>query len=205
MIEAMNHMDIAPTEKFIEHTYGSLTELNEYLGFPNIRGWDETDYIQYGVRFIKENGPNSLTATNLNKLSVRHLGPTKKPIIARFGSLSAFQNLAMAEYARQAAVDEARKIAVEQHFTETDYGKELTEDPEERVLIWGRYQVARACLPRDCISELPKISKLSNGDFVRKLLSLRPELTEEDVEIMAETLQVTDCIWPPKNQRSLKL
>ena len=206
MIEAMCRMDIAPSCAFIEDTYGGLTELNEYRGFPDIESWNETDYIQYGARVIKENGPGSLTETNINKLSVHHLGPSNSTIFNKFGSLSAFQNLAMAEYVRQSVIDEARSAAIEQHFEETPYNGGAPKDPDKRMLIWARYQVAKACLPsRVYTSKLPEISKLPNEDFVRRLLGVVQGLTEAYVEIMAEDLQVMDYIWPPADQRSLKL
>lgn len=205
MIEAMNRMDIAPAWIFIKKKYGGLAELNEYLGFPDIRNWDVTDFIQYGARFIKENGVNLLTETNINRLSQRHLGPAKSTITERFGSISAFQDLAVAEYARQSIIDEARVSAIERHFTEITYEKDIPEDPSERAIIWGRYQIASAILPGVNTSELAEISKSPNGNFVHKLLTRKDGLTVADIEIMAVSLQVEDYIWPPVNQRSLKV
>ena len=111
----------------------------------------------------------------------------------------------MNQYARQTVIDEARSAAIEKHFTETPYDGGAPANPDERALIWGRYQVARMCLPKVSTSKLAEISKLSNGDFVRKLLSQKSGLTVADIEVMAVSLQVEDYIWPPVNQRSLKI
>jgi acyl carrier protein len=189
-----------PGYDFIVKNVGGLANLNEHLGFPDIRKWDETDYVQFGARLLKENGLGSLTARNLNKLSARRLGPSGITVIDHFGSISTFQNLASAEYARQSTIDAARSAAVEQHFMETHYKGGAPKDPGKRILIWGRYQVARACLKTLADSELTKIAKLENGDFVDKILRVRSGLSLADLEIMAVSLQVEDYIWPPINQ-----
>ncbi len=194
-----------PSYDFIARKVGGLAELNEHIGFPDVRSWDETDYVQFGARVLSENGPSSLTARNLNKLSMRHLGPSGPTIIDHFGSISTFQSLAIAEYARRSVLDEARSVAVEQHFAETQYEGSVPDEPSERMRIWGRYQLARACVKNLPESELTNLSQLENGHFVKKLLTLKEWLTETDIEVMALSLQVMDYIWPPINQRSLRL
>ena len=205
MIDAMNRMGITPAWIFIKRRYGGLAELNEYLGFPDVRNWDETDYIQYGARFIRENGPDSLTEANLAKLCARRLGPNKSTVAAHFGSLSAFQNLAMAEYARQEELREARSVAIERHFEAIEYRYGIPDDPSERAKTWGRYLLAQLCLPKATKGYLRKLSRYHNGSFVETLLERRPDFSLADIENMAVSLQVADYIWPTVNQRSLKL
>ena len=205
LVHTMNRMNLAPSAMYILKTYGGLTQLNEYLGFPNIRNWDEIDYIEYGVRIIKENGPKALTATNINLLSTRQLGPNKNTIAKYFGNLSVFQNLAMAEYARQEELREARSVAIERHFANIEYRYAIPDDPDERAKTWGRYLLAQSCLPKATKGELRELSRFHNGNFVERLLERRPDFSLADIEVMAVSLQVADYIWPPVNQRSLKL
>ena len=70
-IKSYYDADILPHYDYIIARTGNLAKINEYLGFPDIASWDQTDYILYGARVIRFNGEGGLTARNLDNLAIQ--------------------------------------------------------------------------------------------------------------------------------------
>lgn len=117
IIEQLNYMGLSPSENYILGRFGGLREINEHLGFPNIRAWDDYDFIQYGADVIELNGADLLTPRNINLLAGAKYGPRYHTIHHRFG-WPKFKVLATEEFERRQTAAKAHHAAVVAFYSE---------------------------------------------------------------------------------------
>lgn len=194
---------ILPAYDFIRRRTGGITELNDYIGFPDIRKWDDFDYRTYGARVLEANGAGSLTARNINRLAAKRLGPSMPPIIERYNRLSIYQKLAEEELLLRRANQKTHDDTVSTHFQKIAYAGSYGDN--ERSQIWAKYQLTQVLFPATDPHELIALSLAKDPDFMRILSGMGTKITLATIETTALSLGLDAYIWPPKYTRSLKL
>lgn len=70
---------------------GGYNKLVELAGYPVVKLWEREDFLDYGVRFMRANDGQVLTARMANYLSKQQRGPTASTIINHFDYMSSYQ------------------------------------------------------------------------------------------------------------------
>lgn len=193
LLESLNHMNLAPGLKYIRQHFGGIRQLNDYLGFPDIPSWDDYDYIVYGASFIRYNGEDALTVTNIDKLSSLQLGPQMTGIRERFG-WSRFKNLAYEEYRSQMLVEQSHNEAVEHYYHEnvsTDNEASLEEMARHRALwlLIGHYHSGST-------SHIPDRPSQFVVGRVIGAIEKQTNVCRAEIETTAIILNVSADLWP---------
>ena len=93
---------------------GGYNKLVELAGYPVVKLWEPEDYIDYGVRFMRANDGQVLTARKANYLSKQQRGPTASTIINHFDYMSSYQTKVIRrfyEYQQAKEAHDAEQLA----------------------------------------------------------------------------------------------
>lgn len=194
-----------PTAGIIHRRFGSVGELNEMIGYPNVRAWQPEDYIEWGVQVMRANPHKDFSYELLEDLSRRDRGPSESPIYRRFGTFTNFRNLVAFEFTRQESETASKKAALLERFDSINGNGELStaeERPEsEKLQYIGKYELARQCLANKSDKSLiaAAVATLPPAEFVKKLRSYNEQLDVAKIETEAVILDVHAFIWPPQD------
>lgn len=195
----------APTVGVLYASFtGRINELNEHLGYCNVKSWDEDDYIDFGAKCIEVNGLAMFKHSTIAVLSARRRGPGYVAIMRKFGNWNNYRTQVVAEYEERTAASQqvrTEKLARYKALTESSgLPQEYSELPDDKLLFYaGRYLVALAVAPTIRSEQLGRVlRRRSSRSFVNSLLrvSNNPRLTAGHIEITASTLGVYDDLWP---------
>lgn len=189
---------------------GGITQLNAYLGFPDINSFEHEDFIEWGVRAMRVNNGMPLGVIPLTVLSKRGCGPSEGPIYEHFSSVTSYAALVTERYTYEESLRDEHTAELLSRFEEfyIPQSPNPADWSEERKLQFSaRYTVASYCLPGVPAEQIFNISKNSSNTFVSAIQRINPDLTAGHIEVVAETLDVFDDIWQlyPNDKRLLKI
>ncbi len=190
IVEQLNRMALAPSTNYILQNFGGLTELNIYLGFPDVRSWDNDEFIMYGATVMKYNGPDSLTPANINALARMKYGPQYDTIRRRLG-WSKFKSLSHAEFDRIEQENYVHMQEVETNYLQ-NFGN-LNATAEEMKRFWG-VTVLLDYYGKPSVD----VGNKSVNHVVSQLIKKDPSITLGEVETQAHILNIYDDLWPSK-------
>jgi hypothetical protein len=194
MIETMHQLQMAPHVNYVWKRLGGVREINDTLGYPNIREWGPRDYLKFGAQVLRLNGIDSLTVSNMLKLAQMHLGPYPTTIKAKFGSWGTYRNLAVEEYKTELAHEAARAKLIKDYYTE--HAPETAAEVSFNAM--ARFRAIRL------ISEYYKLTTPPGsrahiktvGRLVATIQEQRPDISMGDIEATAVFFDVFDELWP---------
>jgi hypothetical protein len=191
-----------PSPYLIYQRFGSLGTWLEFAGFPNIHAWEETDYIEWGVKFMLANDGRLPTARGLNKLSSLKRGPSSRVVLNHFDKLSFYQKLTAEAYEieldRRESLREYKLQSLQDSLETGDLPAELFADATSEcdlITRSAKYQVATQLLPHTEQSVLSRLAGLETAQYLRALCRRDETLTVGDIESTALMLDVFDDIW----------
>ena len=187
-----------PSFLVITRDVGGIGALNELIGFPDIRSWDEDAYKNWGVRAMRANG--GLSRTVIAQLSRAKRGPSVNAIRNHFTSLGNFQRLVEEAIERE---DEeramGRQLAIERARLLVSGGtldRTFAEADEDTLLqASARFAVVRACAPDAPPERVRSIIKVPAEDFAIAVRSVAPRLSTAQIEMEAVGVRAYDIIW----------
>jgi hypothetical protein len=190
---------LGPSGNIISKHVGN-NRLNDLIGYPDIRSWDDDDYLRWGARVLMVNGNVKFTAPYINYFSRIKRGPSEAAVRVRFGSATKF---------RQRAEEEMKEIIREQEqqdnilFAEHDALQEagklvLAEElePQVRLRTTAQYLVVTRLLPQLGNDLKVAIAQYTPERFVATIQQKNIKLTAGHIETTAVSLDVFDYIWP---------
>jgi hypothetical protein len=183
----------------------SLSTLNENLGYPNIKSWDEEDYIAWGVRVIGNNGYISSLLTAFDTLSKLQRGPGSASITRKFGTLGSFYTLAEKRFKEEDAERRKRLDTCQQHIepylayiAEGVLEPDLLHTPEPTLLAMAA-KCRLITYFKDGIAKrwYPHLAGIKNPDrFIGTLVGYSEHaITPGDVESVASMLGIYDDLF----------
>jgi hypothetical protein len=192
--------DEGPGSAVIAHRVGTA-KLNEYIGHPNIRSWDDDEFILWGAKALRANTEFGISRTVIDELSRLARGPSTFAL-ARFGPLSKFQALVEEELERQDNEHRgARERKLKQYSELLEQGQVSSEyeyQPDDLIAVGGRFLVVNECIPSASLATKQRLSLTTSKLFIRAVLKTREaaKLTSAHIEAVAVMLDVFDDIWP---------
>lgn len=183
----------------IKQTFkGGLSSLNERIGFPNVKRFEEEDFYDWGVRFMRANDGRAVGAPELDVLSAKGCAPSVATVYTHMGALSRYGNEVARRYENDQADREYHAEVLMKSFEQLD----LSGYPEvsgwtnnEKIAYIARHELAVACLPRAEPEQLHKLASQKTNALVRSLCRADSRLTPGHIETVAVTLDVFDDIW----------
>lgn len=189
-----------PSAAMIDRKLG-YSELNELIGYPNVRRWDETDYVMWGVRVLRANGSHKLDSHVLNLLASHERGPSAPAISAKFGSLQEFRQQVAQEFER-VQLKETTLLEVYEAARNT-LGPVVpdTDDRTTQLHFVQRYILTRQLLPSN-LEPISAARTASKPGQLYKLLQQRGlPVSQADVEATAATLDIAEFDIRPEDER----
>jgi hypothetical protein len=193
-----------PSISHIRKQIGGMGELRELLGYPNIRRWDDDDFIDWGVRVMEANKGTGLPLAFAVILSKRRRGPSDTTITSRFKRWDTFRESVWAER-EERENERAEKIRGYREQTEDGrlpkgYGRfsETT-----LVVAAAKYILAQrltSLSPKD-LRALPR----DTDAFVDALIQANINLTPGRIETEAVMMGIFDDIWDMNSLAGLKV
>lgn len=196
-----------PSPKIIAERFGSIGVILEPLGYPNIKGWSEDDFIEWGVKFMKANDGKLPTSRALAILSRKKRGPNVTTIYDRpyFTSLMDYQTRVARVYETQAAEEtRVQKLKIEAAQLAADHDFRLkrildqAQTETDIIGLYAKYRVAATLLTRDASSDdlFKTCTPRDPSYFVKNILQRSPHINTAHIEETANTLGVFEDIWP---------
>jgi hypothetical protein len=191
--EAEKGPSVAVIEKF-----GGVRGANEHLGYPDIRQWEETDYIAWGARFFRVNGEVGDLRPILDCLSSQGRGPSPRSVIRHCGSSIAFRYKSLRELERQETEKQQRREIAYRMVAEGRLPQELLEGSEEE-LLWEAARERLIDYYHDdlVLQNLHVIEAAKTPEMLVRLVSKysRAKITPGDVESTVSMLGLYDDLW----------
>ncbi len=186
-----------------------MGRLSDYLGYPDIRSWDNDDFVLWGVRVLRANPERGIPPSIIEELSHKKHGPAMKTVANRFGTIRDFQAQVEEELERQDK-EAARLHAIKLENYSRMIGQErlsanLLDDIDELLRVGAQRLIIEKCLPN--LSEKAKqtLAVKPSKNFTNWVLNTNKELPDEranlsltaaTIEATAISLDVFDDIWP---------
>lgn len=82
-----------PSLRMVERDLGGFANLLERTGYINIKSWDTNDYITWGAEFALMNDGRTPSSVELDIMSSRGVGPSKRAICNQFEGMSEYRRL----------------------------------------------------------------------------------------------------------------
>jgi hypothetical protein len=180
---------------------GTVKQLNELIGFPNVTRMTPPDMVYWGSQVRKANAGIRLTTFVVDILSSRKRGPSTRSIYVHFGSWGAFTEQANEQYERDME-HEARQrkanLALYEEMISSGMLPESAKDLSEAELfaLGGKYQLIEIFAPSMTTEARARHADLSPVNFLNSLARSRPGLSAGMIELEAVDLGVFDDIWP---------
>lgn len=202
-LDIMYQCDLIPSDTYLLRRLGGVRKINEMLGFPNVKSWDNEAYLQYGANILRYNGPDTLTVSNAHRLALEKFGPHPAAIKARFGSWGRFKNLAHEQLRNEQSQLENHQASVEEYYRKQFPDKENISFEEKALhralwLLVGTYFKTQPLELPERVNE-KTVEKVINEIRTRS----KGGQTLADIEITALVLNIFDDLWPtqPQQQR----
>lgn len=198
-----------PSARIIHKRFGGVGELNEMIGYPNVRAWEPEDFVSWGVQVMRANPHRNFNYFLLEDLSRIDRGPSESPIYRHFGTFTKFKGLVEYEFARQNSLEEEKRIQLLDSFEKLKHSGEhkIPKDPpeKEKISFIGKFELARQCLnnrtDRDQLAA--NVAKLPVTELIQKLRKYNDGLDTARIETEAVILDVYNIIWPPDELEEL--
>lgn len=201
-----------PSERaIIEFFPGRMRGLSERLGKPNIRSWDEEDYVEWGARFMQANDGLSPTVVTSQIIAGRGLGPTHRTTHINFpGGFKAFKTRSEERYELQLADYEDRVSDNDPALKDlaTLLSEQDAQLPDRPLELLARYQVMRECLAELTPAAVAQLTfATQKKDIVNVIRKKDPSISAGRIEVIAVGLDWYDEIWPsyPEDQKNLRI
>jgi len=193
-----------PSVALIKSYVGSIHELNDLIGYPNITAWDDEDYITWGARVLRANQETGVTNPVIQELSKRKRGPSDKNVRDRFGKLSILQQLIEQRIEKENAI-RASKLGLYRGMIKSGRLPEtITElDDNTLLVIGGRMQVIRACLPYLDLEKQQSLAVSIDTGLIWGIKDYGQNISSGAIETEAEIIGVFDDVFPIRNTREL--
>jgi hypothetical protein len=183
---------------------GKIGPAMELAGYFDIDNWNDDDYLEWGVKFMKANDGMEVSSPVLQYLSKNDLGPSARSIYNNFG-INKYKQQVNELYIENKNIEtENRKIklsAIESELEKNIIPRELfesAESEEDMILFYSKYKVIDHLCPD--WEESTKIIVSTRGfhekNFVGSIRKLNIAITAGDIESAAIYLDVFDDIWP---------
>jgi hypothetical protein len=192
-----------PSLQIINHRGGRIMQLLGSRGYADSRGWNEEEYIEWGVKFMFANGGTVPSTPALEYLAKSRRAPRAKTITAKFGSMPKFQQRVAELYredAQRHAQDTLEKTALlsdelacgilPPEFLDAD----LTDT--EKLSIRAKNIVLADLLPDLETTARFRLASQDSDRFTQIIQRKRPELSAGHIEETALLRNVFDDIWP---------
>ena len=198
--------DAILNRKFIMRRFGSVGKLNELIGFLNVHAMTPEDFVDWGARLARAEGPQAITRERIKELSRLKRGPSQTTIYKYFGSWGNFESQVLDQYALELTVLEnhrTQKLA-EYHtlLSIHELPDMLAQRNEDELLQFGaRYTLAKHLLRHrpDAHAAAQQIATSQDVPFVSCVRRIDATLTAAYIETEALIMDVYDEIWPPIN------
>lgn len=188
-----------PSENDIKKRGGGISNLNDFLGYPDVRRWDRDDFIAWGARLLRANGGwiNDIKFA-LNTLSPLKRGPSDAAVQRNVGRLTVFRGEAAQELARQEAARRNRLDWCQQMITKGELDETLVDQPAvllregAKLRIWQHFERHLSNKTRQVT-----LRTKDSDSFIRSVARAGPPwLTPGRVEQAAIVLDLYDDLWP---------
>lgn len=189
-----------PALATIERQMGGTAQLNEHLGYPDIYGWDDEDYIAWGARLLRANPSLGGIGDAVQRLSRLKRGPSRRAVVDHFTSLIGFRWKAEEELKRQETARQERLAKCREFIAMGRLPEELLQHSESNILAAGARLRIFDHYERD-LKEYRRRERLvevkDSTTFVQALAKYgAPRFTAAEVEATAVMLGVYDDLWP---------
>lgn len=186
------YLEGGPNEFLIISRLGGYAELNDMIGYPNVKKWDKDDYVYWGCKVMEANSGARPTQRMIDILSRRDRGPSASLVASRFGGLSNFQSQVIEAYLASLEDKTAKQAELQGVFNSLEVEPV---NSEMDTAAAAKYLVAKRCLP-DSQADLISVAVANSSGFISRLRKLNPDLTAGSIEQAAVVLGVFDYIWP---------
>lgn len=177
----------------------SIRELNEDLGYPDTRAWEDDDYIDYGVRVAEVNGIGAISIVPLQVLSARKRGAGYARIVVRFNdSIDEYRSRVIERLQKKAEAKRAKASGYREKVKNGQLPTVYADLPDEQLIQQAAgYELIKHMAPHTSNDRIIKIAATTGTKkFMTSINGLRESITPGDVEIEADILGVYDDIWP---------
>jgi hypothetical protein len=176
---------------------GGINHLNSYLGFPDVRKFDEEDYLEWGVRVMRANEGRRIDLIDISVLSKRGCGPSERSVATRFDGTLNFADIVANRFETEETKNNERRQHLIDTFNSLPIEERRTDKwKAERVCSYAaKYIVAQQCLPRAKDEALNAIAMKTTPCFMAEIIKQNPNLSPGHIEVIAETAGVFDDIW----------
>lgn len=175
-----------------------ISELNDLIGYPHIRSWEDDDYINWGVRVMQATPGITITRNVARILSRRDRGPSDRHIASRFG-MHAFQERVAARLEANRKANEEPWITLYQKLT--NWGKVTASDqpltPQQQIIIAMRHELAKQCIRDAEPKTLDTLARSKNGIISEIRSRTDKNISAAEIEMIAFSLGMFDYLWPP--------
>jgi hypothetical protein len=196
----------APGLRTILDRIGGIRALNELIGYPDIKNWDNDDYVRWGVQVLDANDEGCvLTAPLIDILSARKRGPHSSNIDKRFGVRAFQQMVAEQRETERAQAAEATKewasyydlLLKQQRIKAPERaaadGIPLPDDKKATIAM--RFRVAAQCLP-DIKESMQATIARSSESLIKLIRQRNTTVTAGHIEMVADSLGIFNHLWP---------
>ncbi len=202
-----HHSDVAnPSLNVIISRVGSLGNLYELGGYPNVSRWEREECLDWGVKFMEANSEMMPTQFLIDYFSTKRLCPSATTLAKRFdGSLRLYQEELHAAYHKHKSEAATLREAKLSDISSGRFPQELFEGAKSEKEALTRY--AKYIVVDELLSANQSVWKLSvstesvetvkTRGFVGSIRKEAPHVTAGDVEITATWLGVFNDLWPP--------
>jgi hypothetical protein len=180
---------------------GGISALNELIGYPNIKAWDNEAFVIWGADVTLANLTiGELTQKFVDQFALQDKGPSQKTIYNRFGSFGAYNNLVLQEL-RQREKHKTKVLTKIKCVLSQDglLGQLDDFNDQEVLMIGGKYLLAKIILNKYGYKSLPEslliISRNSEKQFIKELKQLCKKISNQDIEHTALELDVFDYVY----------
>ena len=189
-----------PPVNALYNVFGSIGELNELIGYPDVKKWDIADYIQWGADVKHANDYAELTQTLVAMLSKNDRGPSFRTLYNKFGSLIRYQGLVDIELQNR----QEQKLRKIKHYHKLIADNQLPlayRSLKEADLLHmaGKYVLVNALIRKhNHVADSRTITAIADADTndMIRLLLARRGVSRADIEVTAVEMAIFDDIWP---------
>lgn len=191
-----------PSPDIISRQIGSINELNDRIGFPNIYSWEIEDYTHWAVQVMQANGSTHLSTNLLRILSSRDRGPSERSVTTRFDSIKQLRSEAIAELVRVQSQDAKTRIMLADNYARLEragsaLALEETAEPTPQTLAYtAKFLVVELCVPHLTIQEAAILAARPHHELTRMMLAKNERLTAGLIDSTIARLGVQEMIQP---------
>jgi hypothetical protein len=195
--------ETVPSSKIIRRRIGTVQEVLDLLGYPDISKWERDDYIDFGVKVMRANAGQIPKRHHFDYLSSQRRGPSTRTIFNHFGKLSYYQKLIKDAYdidqmqrARERAATLTAIHAETEAGTLPKYVLMKVTNEKTQIARYSRHKVIEKVAPELPIEDKIVLIATHDGDtFSSQLHIAEPSVSLAEIEVTASILGVFDVIW----------